>query len=182
MSLTDFWKKFEDSELTHSAVHHLMAVYELKKNRGYARGVDVSKYLDITRGSAFITLKNLLEKGFLEEDENKFYSLTEKGMEIVNNVLAIRSLFIRFFTEVLNLPEKIAEEEACKIEHLISIDTARRLMSFLGFYLNDSPLSRQVREEYRRFMFSCTDDCSICETDCLFKGESSQLDPSSKPV
>ena len=171
MAVIDFWKKFDDNELTHSGVHHLMAIYELRKYRGYARGVDVAKQLDITRGSAFSTLKNLKDKGYITEDENKFYSLTEKGQQIVNNVLNIRHVFIQFFKEVLGLSPARAEEDACKIEHLVSLETAQQLLKFIGFYLADTPEMRKMRKNFEHFLYQCSnaDDCNVCEAECLFR-------------
>ncbi|GAB4171026.1 MAG: metal-dependent transcriptional regulator [Calditrichia bacterium] len=171
METVNLWKKFDESQLTHSGVHHLMAIYSLIRDRGYARGVDVAKYLNITRGSAFTTLKNLKEKGFITEDENKFYQLSRDGEQIINSVLNIRHVFIQFFRDVLNLSEKEAEEDACKIEHLISTKTAQQLLRFNGFFLNDSPKMNQIREDFKHFLYRCesSESCEVCEVECLFK-------------
>ena len=59
----DVWKQFEENGITHSAAHHLLAVMDLRKDRGYARVTDVAKYLNITTGSASTNLKNLKQKG-----------------------------------------------------------------------------------------------------------------------
>lgn len=171
MAVIDYWKNFENMDLTHSAVHHLMAIYELRKHRGYARGVDVAKHLSITRGSAFTTLKNLKEKGYIKEDENKFYFLTSKGEQVVNNVLNIRHVFIQFFKDILGLSPAKAEEDACKIEHLISLETAQQLLKFIGFYLADNSQMKKVRKDFEQFLYQCasTEDCTVCEANCLFR-------------
>ena len=47
----EVWRAYEENEVTHSAAHYLMAVYELKAQHGYARVSDVAKHLQITKGS-----------------------------------------------------------------------------------------------------------------------------------
>ena len=45
---------------------------------------------------------------------------------------------MRFFHEILGIPEDLAREEACRIGHNISPRSLRRLEAFLGF-LKDRP-------------------------------------------
>ena len=80
--MNEVWKKFEENGLTHSSVHHVMAIHELLKDKGYARGIDVANYLDISRSSVSVTLHKLLAKGYIVEDNNKFFQLTDEGKEL----------------------------------------------------------------------------------------------------
>ena len=43
----DVWKQFEENNITHSAAHHLLAIFDLKKERGYARVSDVARRLNM---------------------------------------------------------------------------------------------------------------------------------------
>jgi DtxR family Mn-dependent transcriptional regulator len=165
------WKKFDQTELTHSGIHHLLAIYELKQEKGYARSVDVAKYLNISRGSTSITLKKLREKGYLIEDENKFYSLSEAALAIVNTTLSSRRIFKKFFNEILQLPEDIAKEDSCKIEHLISFQTTQALIRFISYLLTDSPDKEHFKKGFREFSKNCdtVEACELCEVECFFK-------------
>jgi len=136
--MKEIWKKFEETELTHSSVHHLMAVYHLIEQNGYARAVDISRYLSLTRGSISITLNKLKGKDYLEEDHNKFYKLTKKGEDFVRAVIDKRYILKKFFIEVLGLPPETAEIDACKIEHLLSEETGEKLLSFMAKYLGEN--------------------------------------------
>src|SRR2546425_11286984 len=52
------WKEFEANELTHSAAHHLLAIYEVGlEYGGGARGSGIPRPLCITRGSGSIHLR-----------------------------------------------------------------------------------------------------------------------------
>ena len=47
--MEDIWKEFEHNQTTHSVAHHLMAIYDLLNEHGYARVTDVAKKLNITQ-------------------------------------------------------------------------------------------------------------------------------------
>jgi len=137
-TMQDVWKKFDEVDITHIGVHHLMAIYYLIRENGYARGIDVAKYLNITRGSVSVTISKLKSRGFITEDHNRFYRLTSEGLENVELVLSKRSIIRRFFTEVLGLTEDIATIDACKVEHLLSRRSMGKLLCFTDFYLLDN--------------------------------------------
>lgn len=127
----EVWKEFEENGLTHSAAHHLQAVLDLHDQRGYARVTDVAKYLSITTGSASTNLKSLKGKGLIAEDENKFLNLTDEGMKLAKLVIRRKKAIKTFLTQVLNVSESQAEIDACKTEHLISIETTSKLESYM---------------------------------------------------
>lgn len=171
--MKDVWKKFEENELTHSAAHHLMAIYNLLKQQGYARAIDVAKYLGITRGSVAITLKQLKKKGLIVEDENKFFQLSESGKDMVNAVLSKRHILIKFLTEVIRLSLENAEIDACKIEHLISKEMGEKLLSFMGYFLSNQKEVQEFKKAFSEFTYACesADNCQVCETQCFYSGK-----------
>jgi DtxR family Mn-dependent transcriptional regulator len=146
----DVWKKFDESEITHSGIHHLMAVYYLLKEHGYARGIDIARFLNITRGSVSSTISKLKKRGYITEDKNHFYRLTTEGLETVETVIKKRSAIKDFFIEVLGLPEDTATIDACKIEHLLSQSTIDNLREFHKLYLGESREARKFRSTYKK--------------------------------
>ncbi len=127
----DVWKQFEENNITHSAAHHLLAILELKDKRGYARVTDVAKALNITTGSASTNLKSLKSKGLILEDENRFLTLSNEGEALAKAVITRKRVFERFLVDVLKVGAEQAEIDACKTEHLISGETARKLQKFM---------------------------------------------------
>lgn len=130
----DVWKQFEENNITHSAAHHLLAILELRSARGYARVTDVARHLNITTGSASTNLKNLKSKGLIVEDDNRFLNLSADGEALAKAVIARKTIFEKFLIEVLHVGAEQAEIDACKTEHLISSETARKLEQFLKNY------------------------------------------------
>jgi len=130
----DVWKQFEENGITHSGAHHLIAIMELREMRGYARVTDVAKILNITSGSASINLKSLKNKGLINEDDNKFLTLSVEGESVAKAVQMRKQLLERFLVDILQVSKDQAEIDACKTEHLISAETTKKLRSFLEKY------------------------------------------------
>ncbi len=130
----DVWKEFGENEITHSAAHHLLAIAELSAKRGYARVTDVAKFLEITSGSASTNLKGLKQKGLVTEDENRFICLSEDGKRLADAILKRREILQHFFTTVLGVDEQQAEIDACKTEHLLSMNTTTKMAEFATKY------------------------------------------------
>lgn len=129
--MQDIWKEFEHNQTTHSVAHHLMAIYDLLNEHGYARVTDVAKKLNITRGSASLTLKAIKEKGLVLEDENRFLLLAEPAKEIVQRIKDRNKIIKQFFIDVLKIDDEQAEIDSCKIEHLISDEVTQALKKYM---------------------------------------------------
>jgi DtxR family Mn-dependent transcriptional regulator len=174
INVKDIWKRFEQTELTHSSVHHLLAINSLLRENGYSRSVDVANHLNISRASVSITVTKLRDKGFVREDKNRFLRLSKKGAELVNSVLSKRRIVEKFFKEVLDLSFQEAEIEACKVEHLLSEATGKKLISFMGYFLSTQQDAVKFREGLEKFNYVCnaTSECNVCELDCFFKQNS----------
>jgi len=128
--LEDVWKEFSENEITHSAAHHLLAILELSQKRGYARVSDVAKHLQITTGSASTNLKSLKQKKLVVEDDNKFLSLSETGRKLAEGIVHQREVLVQFLQEVLDVDPHQAEIDACKTEHLFSLETTSKMQAF----------------------------------------------------
>ena len=164
------WKEFDHNVITHSAAHHLMAVDDLVQRLGYARVSDVARQLSITRGSVSMSLRPLKEAGLIEQDQNKHLRLSESGKALVDAIKTKRHLVRRFFVEVLGVPADQSEIDACKLEHLLSNETARRLLSLLKFFDADDPSGKSLIAAWRKFDPTCAhdpDECPSCEDECL---------------
>lgn len=166
---TEVWKAFEDNQLTHSAAHYLMTIHELLDEHGYARVTDIAKRLNITRGSCSISLKPLKRRGLVMEDENKFLLLSPEGLRLAEMVERNDELLESFLRDVLGVNADQAEIDACKIEHLLSIETSIMLANFMECIRSDTDAVNAFLDDLRKHAAECTHDagsCSICQNIC----------------
>lgn len=166
----EVWKEYEENTLSHSAAHYLMTIRELLEDRGYARVTDIARRLSITRGSCSISLKPLKRRGLVVEDENKFLLLSEEGQRLASLVERNDELLETFFRDVLGVDPTHAEIDACKIEHLLSIETSRRLAAFISCMQSDDPAARTFHKLLKEHQAACTEDadtCEVCGANCI---------------
>lgn len=168
---TEVWKSYEDNLLTHSAAHYLMTIHELLSTQGYARVTDIAKRLNITRGSCSISLKPLKKRGLVVEDANKFLSLSEEGRRLAEIVERNDELLETFLRDVLGVSADQAEVDACKIEHLLSIETSVKLCNFIECIRADHKTAKAFLQFLKRHQASChhkADTCPHCQSACVF--------------
>ena len=145
-----FWREFERNQLSHSMAHYLMAIDSLRQELGYARATDVAETLEVSRGAASMALTQLKKRGWVGEDPNRFLLLTEEGARVVALVEQNFHILSQFFQRVLGIEHDAAFADACKMEHLLSMETGRRMMHLMKYLLSDDELAVQVRERMKR--------------------------------
>jgi Mn-dependent DtxR family transcriptional regulator len=176
------WKHYDENELTHSAAHHLMSVHELRELHGYARVSDIAKHLKITKGSVSSAMKHLKERGYIQEDHNRFLELTAKGLRVVWETEATRLVVKKFLHDGLGMDEDDAEIDACKVEHLVSSEARGRLVGFLRFLFSNEAVSASFLAAFRGALaernLECKKDisnCLLCDEVCFLQPELSAL-------
>ncbi len=121
------WKHFQENPLTHSEAHYLVTVHEL----GKARAADIVKALEIAAPTVSQALKTLVKKGWLVQNEDKSFSLTQNALGVAEQIKKNKALFMDFFVNILGVNKDIADADSCKIEHLISPEATEKLEQFL---------------------------------------------------
>ena len=109
-----------------SGEDYLEAVLVLQKQKGMVRSVDIARHMDVSKPSVCHAVATLKDGGFLTMDDGFFLHLTNIGREVAEQIYEKH----RFFTERLiaaGVDPKTAEADACRIEHVISEESFRRL-------------------------------------------------------
>ena len=94
----------------------------LQEKNGYIRSIDVANYLGVTKPSVSYAVKRLRESGYINMDANGPISLAPAGYKIAKRIYE-RHKALTAFLEKLGVNSEQAEEDACKIEHVISHET-----------------------------------------------------------
>lgn len=114
-----------------SAEDYLEMILMLRESKGYARSVDISQSLGVTKPSVSFAMKKLRENGYILVDGHNEITLTEKGMEIAQRIYDRHKALTTFLIQ-LGVDEAIAKEDACKIEHDISNETYQAILREIG--------------------------------------------------
>ncbi len=121
------WKAFQDNPMSHSEAHYLTTIYDLKK----ARANDLVKALNIAAPTVSQALKALVKKGWLQQNEDKSFSVVKDRSELVAQIETNKALIMDFMVTQLGLSKDIADRDSCKMEHLLSPEAAEALEKFL---------------------------------------------------
>lgn len=109
-------------KIQQSAEDYLETMLILQEKNGFIRSIDIANYLGVTKPSVSYAVKRLKENGYINMESNGPITLTTPGLEIAKRTYERHKALVDFL-EVLGVEEELAEEDACKIEHVISNDT-----------------------------------------------------------
>ena len=102
-----------------SAENYLETILILSKRLPVVRSVDIANELNYKKSSVSIAMKNLREKNHITVTDAGFIYLTDEGRRIAEMIYE-RHEFLSTWLQELGVPETIAVNDACKMEHVIS--------------------------------------------------------------
>ncbi|MCT4563680.1 MAG: metal-dependent transcriptional regulator [Maledivibacter sp.] len=120
-------------KLTFVMENYLEAIYELSnKGDSGARLSDIAKRLGVTKASANSAMSTLAQKGLISNEKYKEIFLTPKGKILSEQTSHKHHVIRHFFVEVLKVDLKIADGDACAIEHVISNEAVLAMEDYLS--------------------------------------------------
>lgn len=105
-----------------SLENYLETILVINNRKGNVRSIDVVHELGFTKASVSVAMKNLRNKGYITVNEDGYLNLTEEGMYIAKKVYERHTLILDLLVR-LGVDKEIAEDDACRIEHVISDET-----------------------------------------------------------
>ena len=109
----------EKMNINESAENYLETILQLSKTLPVVRSVDIANELGFKKSSVSVAMKNLRQKEHITVTDAGFIYLTEEGKAIAEHVYEKHQLLKGWLCS-LGVPEEIAAEDACKMEHVIS--------------------------------------------------------------
>ncbi|GMO32624.1 MAG: metal-dependent transcriptional regulator [Termitinemataceae bacterium] len=101
-------------------------------DEGEVRITDIAKRLKISKPAVLTALKSLEEKKLVTHKRYSTVSLTESGKILAAEIRKRHDLLTDFLKNILGVNEKAAEEDACKMEHVLSEETLTQMQSMIS--------------------------------------------------
>jgi len=114
-----------------SSEDYLETILILSKELPVVRAVDIARELDYKKSSVSVAMKNLKNNGHIEVSTAGYITLTPSGLEIAEMIFE-RHSFISEWLESLGVSRKIACEDACKMEHVISKESFEAIKKYVN--------------------------------------------------
>ena len=112
-----------------SSEDYLETILILREQNGNVRSIDIVNKLNYSKPSISIAMKKLKSEGMVEMDLNGYITLTARGEEVAQRIYSRHKLLGKCLIAIGVDPET-AEEEACRIEHVIDDDTYDKINAF----------------------------------------------------
>ncbi|MEJ2757300.1 MAG: metal-dependent transcriptional regulator [Anaerolineales bacterium] len=120
--------------LTQSIEDYLKAIFELTQKDGRASTTQLAEYLNVTPASVTGMIKKLstTTPPLLEYKKHRGVILTSQGRDVALEILRHHRLLELFLHKVLDYPWDEVDEEADRLEHVISEKFEDRIAKALG--------------------------------------------------
>lgn len=114
-----------------SGEDYLETILILDERTKYVRSVDIAAELGYSKPSVSRAVSILKANGYITVEADGQIKLTKSGLKKAGEVYDRHRLIKQFFAEILGVNQVTAEEDACKVEHVISEETYQRLKAFM---------------------------------------------------
>jgi len=121
---------------TASMEDYLEAIAILTEDGKPVKVTEIAKLLSVKKPSVTSALAKLSEAGLVAHEKYSNVELTPEGARIAQDVYRRHETLRHFLLEILNVDLKVAEEDACHLEHSLSTTSLERLAKFIEFVLN----------------------------------------------
>ena len=101
---------------------YLETILILSRRLDRVRSIDVVEHMGFSKPSVSRGMKLLREQKLIEMDGAGYITLTQQGRAIAEKIYE-RHTFLSTFIAKLGVDPEVAEEDACKMEHVISDET-----------------------------------------------------------
>ena len=113
-----------------SAEMYLETILVLSEQLPQVRSIDIVHSTGYTKPSVSRAMGLLKKNGQIEMDETGYITLTEAGRQLASKVLE-RHRVLTDFLKQIGVSEETADDDACKMEHIISDEVFNRMKEHL---------------------------------------------------
>ena len=115
--------------LQESGEMYLETIYVLTKKSSSVRAIDVAEEMGYSKPSVSRAIGILKHGGYVVTDEHGFLTLTHSGREVAEKIYERPTILSNFLMHI-GVSEKTADEDACKVEHILSDETFDAIKKF----------------------------------------------------
>lgn len=173
-------------QLSASLEDYLETIFNIVSEKGGVRAKDIAKSLGVKAGSVTTALQSLAKTKHINYQPYEVITLTDKGLAQAKEIIRKHEILEDFFVDILGVNPKVAEDGACKMEHVIPNELVQRLISFTEFIQAcprcGSDLIRQFHEYSTRKEPCDKQDCRECINKSIENLEKEKLNMSEMAV
>ena len=124
-------------KIQESAENYLETILILKQRQGQVRSIDIVNELNFSKPSVSVAMKKLRESGLIEIAPDGMITLLPEGMRIATTIYERHVLLSQYLIR-LGVDPKVAAEDACRIEHVISEESFGKIKAHAEQYTSSA--------------------------------------------
>ena len=124
-------------KIQESAENYLETILILKQRQGQVRSIDIVNELNFSKPSVSVAMKKLRESGLIEMAPDGMITLLPEGMRIATTIYERHVLLSQYLIH-LGVDPKVAAEDACRIEHVISEESFGKIKAHAEQYTSSA--------------------------------------------
>ena len=118
-------------KISPSLEDYVEIIFCLTSEKGIARVKDVAEKKSVSKASVNNALKRLVAEDLIYHENYGYITLTGKGLQLAKKLHKRHGVLKKFLSDILNVGPKIAETDACTIEHHVHKETIDALIKFV---------------------------------------------------
>jgi DtxR family Mn-dependent transcriptional regulator len=134
-------------KLTIKEEDYLETIYRLSLESDLVRITDVARERGVTLPTVISAVAKLKESGLIKQRHYGKLYLKAEGRKKAEAIYKTHRAIKLFLTDVLLLPAEQSEDEACRLEHIMSAETLRRLSDLMETIQSCPYSSLSLREK-----------------------------------
>ncbi len=140
-----------NKELSSSLEDYLEAIYRISEKKLVAHANQIAKTLNVAKSSVSWALKQLSDKGLINYSPYEAISLTDEGKTVARKIAGHHDEIKNFLCKVLAVEPSLAEENACRLEHVLDKDVLDRMRQFVDFLEKCPRTGKQWVRDFSQF-------------------------------
>jgi Mn-dependent DtxR family transcriptional regulator len=117
--------------ITHeSRENYLEQILMLKEKQDVVHSIDIAKAMNFSKASVSRAIKQLKINKFITVERNGEINFTNRGLEYAEKIYERHQFFTEFLLS-LGVEEKIARDDACRMEHVLSVESYQAIKNFI---------------------------------------------------
>ncbi|MEG0546317.1 MAG: metal-dependent transcriptional regulator [Oscillospiraceae bacterium] len=120
-----------NKKVTSSLEDYLETIFILQTEKNAIRVTDIALALGVSKPSVNHAVSHLISEGYIEHESYGDIILTPSGETYAANILRRHKMIKHFLVNTLGVNDDLAEEDACRMEHVMSSQTIEKLYEYL---------------------------------------------------
>lgn len=118
-------------QLHESGEMYLKQILLLNHETGFVRAIDIANQMNFSKPSVSRAMGILKREGLITVEASGQILLTDLGLEVATEIYEKHCLLRLFLMSSLGLGEEMANQEACRMEHIVGSETIDQIERYL---------------------------------------------------